>query len=69
MLVEWPFTVSQARNQYLASLELLEEIAEGTTEEQLEPLTGPPGFSEAQVLSLYTEMTNLELQTTLLTIA
>jgi len=47
----------------------LEEIAEGTTEEQLEPLTGPPGFSEAQVLSLYTEMTNLELQTTLLTIA
>jgi len=67
MLVERSFTVSQAR--YLASLELLEETAERTTEEQLEPLTGPPGFSEAQVLSLHAEITNLELQTALLTIA
>jgi len=47
----------------------LEETAERTTEEQLEPLTGPPGFSEAQVLSLHAEITNLELQTALLTIA
>jgi len=61
MLVERFFTVSQARNQYLISLELLEEAAEEITEEQLEPLTGPLGFSEAQVLSLHTEITNLEL--------
>jgi len=36
--------------------------------EQLEPLTGPLGSSEAQVLSPHVEMTNLKLQTALLMI-
>ena len=66
-LVEHPFTASQARNQRLISQEPLEDIAEALMEETLQdPMLQPETPSEPAPPP---ELSNLDLQNALLTIA
>ena len=71
--IEWLFTALHKRSQRFTTQETIEEEPEQAHEdnsiELLEPVTGPPRPSATPEQNPQTEMTNLELQTTLLTIA
>ena len=66
------FTASQKKSQWLTAQELLEGVSENINEEahskSLKPLTGLSELPKITTPNPWAEMTNLELQTTLLTI-